>query len=823
MARDPHRFRLHRAGILNVWQYDEQVFDFSDGRLLLRGTNGAGKSKTLEMLLPFVLDGDKARMTATGRQGSQLLWLMTDGATGGSTRTGYLWVELARTDADGVQHVVTCGVGIRHSSSARQATTWQFTVPSACPDLAEPDGTPLSAPRSRERVDALGGQSFEAPRAYKEHVGRLLFGLEPHAYDDLLRLLYWLRQPQVGEDLDPKRLVEMLDEALPALDGDAVRQVGEALDDLQEHGERVEQLAAAAGAVASSAGVYARYAAGVVAERAAAAREAERERSARSRAATAQENALYQLEGELAEAERAKLAAEQARSQARGRVAALEAGPLARNQQVLHEKQRRAEALTGATARAREGERRAVDRAADSRARLERGTTQLAEAGERLTASTARAAEALDACTLTPGLPLAPEPVAQAGLLTDAVPAARRRSTAARAAVAVVRQALHDADQRLASRDAAAQRSAEAEQREEAEEGRLADADREARAAEQAWEEAVRQWVQEQPALGLMPVPAAEAAALAERARAAAQPRLEASRAAESQAAAERVAAQSVLRDVAERRARTVAEVDPLPPPPPLPRPGRDPAQGLPLWRAVDVRDGVLAAPLEAALQASGLLDAQVLADGGWRLADDVLLSAASVDGPGVHGLNVDGLGVDGPTLLDVLHVDLPDGSPVTGEVVEHVLRSVSLTDSVTEPKGPPAVGRDGSWRLGPLSGRAEKPQAQYVGSAAREGERARRLAELDRQAEQAGQARDAAVRAEREAAAAQSALRSWLREQPSDAALRATAVRRDERGVARDARWFLSVKVAHLQILAVAARATCHGCVVTATSKSGA
>jgi ribonuclease BN (tRNA processing enzyme) len=38
MARNPHRFRLHRAGILNVWQYDEQVFEFADGRLLLRGT-----------------------------------------------------------------------------------------------------------------------------------------------------------------------------------------------------------------------------------------------------------------------------------------------------------------------------------------------------------------------------------------------------------------------------------------------------------------------------------------------------------------------------------------------------------------------------------------------------------------------------------------------------------------------------------------------------------------------------------------------------------------------------------------------------------------
>ncbi|MGH8971336.1 MAG: TIGR02680 family protein, partial [Actinomycetes bacterium] len=269
MARNPHRFRLHRAGILNVWQYDEQVFEFCDGRLLLRGTNGAGKSKTMEMLLPFVLDGDKARMTATGRQGSQLLWLMSEGASTGGMRTGYLWVELVRVDADGLQHVVTCGVGIRHSTSARQVTTWQFTVPTAVPALSEPDGTPLSAPRCRELVESLSGRNFESPRDYKQHVGQLLFGLEPQAYDDLLRLLYWLRQPQVGEDIDPARLVAMLDESLPALDEDDVRQVGEALDELAEHGERLDRLRAAAVAVAGSADVYARYAATLLRERAA--------------------------------------------------------------------------------------------------------------------------------------------------------------------------------------------------------------------------------------------------------------------------------------------------------------------------------------------------------------------------------------------------------------------------------------------------------------------------------------------------------------------------------------------------------------------------
>src|SRR5690606_15488885 len=122
MAGD-HRFRITRAGVLNVWQYDEQVFDFADGRLLLRGTNGAGKSKTMEMLLPFVIDGDTRRITASGRHQTSLLWLLMDGYDGQS-RTGYVWVEFSRTAVDGRPETLTCGVGMRATAAARNATSW---------------------------------------------------------------------------------------------------------------------------------------------------------------------------------------------------------------------------------------------------------------------------------------------------------------------------------------------------------------------------------------------------------------------------------------------------------------------------------------------------------------------------------------------------------------------------------------------------------------------------------------------------------------------------------------------------------------------------
>ena len=777
MARNPHRFRLHRAGILNVWQYDEQVFTFCDGRLLLRGTNGAGKSKTMEMLLPFVLDGDKARMTATGRQGSQLLWLMSDGATSGGTRTGYLWVELVRVDADGGEHVVTCGVGIRHSTSARQVTTWQFTLPTAVPALSEPDGTPLSAPRCRELVESLSGRTFESPRDYKQHVGQLLFGLEPQAYDDLLRLLYWLRQPQVGEDIDPARLVAMLDESLPALDEDDVRQVGEALDELAEHGERLDRLRAAAAAVAGSAEVYARYAATLLSERAAEALGAERERLSRARAVSGQEAAVARVGEELVAAESAESDAREAVARATSTVQALEAGPLARNQQVLQEKQRRVQELADAARVAAAAAERAAQRAEDSAARVSRGTAELSDLSGHLSAGTSEIAGLLRACALESSLPTATEGLPQALALAVEVPGARQAVSTARAAVTVVREATLHVEEVTGRRDAAAHRAAEAESREEQAAGRLADTEREVERLSSGWADAAHAWAAERPELPVaVPVPHPAALEDLQRAvRAAVAPVLEQLDGERSAAAARRAAATEQTLALQDRRTQVLAEREPAPPPPALPRPGRDPAHGLPLWRLVDVAPGVDAAPLEAALQSAGLLDAQVLADGsmlGLSALDTVLSPLPRLSGT---------------TLRAALVPDVPAGSPVDGEIVARVLDSVLLLPSVAESDGPPAIGHDGSWRLGPAHGRAAKPVAQYIGAAARAAERARRLADIDAQMAASRLEVREATGAEQAAAEQIHDLRDWVDRLPSWDQLRRAWIRIDERTAERD------------------------------------
>jgi uncharacterized protein (TIGR02680 family) len=777
MSRNPHRFRLHRAGIFNVWQYDQQVFEFCDGRLLLRGTNGAGKSKTMEMLLPFVLDGDKARMTATGRQGSQLLWLMSDGSTPGGSRTGYLWVEFSRVDPDGERHVVTCGIGIRHSASAKQVTTWQFTVPAVVPSLSEPDGTPLSAPRCREMVETLAGRSFESPRDYKQHVGQLLFGLQPQAYDDLLRLLYWLRQPQVGEDIDPARLVTMLDESLPALDEDAVRQVGEALDDLAEHGERLERLRGAAQAVAGAADVYARYAATLLRERASEALGAERERAARARAVSQEETAVTRAAEELAEAKADETRSREAVSQAESRVHALEGGPLARNQHVLREKQRRAEELAAAARVAAASAQRAASRAEDSTDRVVRGSSELSFLGIQLAAGTTEAAGVLRACALESTLPTAIDGVPQAVALGEEISTARQSVSNARAAVTVVREATTLVDQAAARRDAAAQRAAEAEAREEHAAGRLADTEREVLDRSLTWTSAAVEWAAQRPDLAIV-VPRPEPAALDElprAVRAAVAPLLKQLADEQAVAAARRSAAATLTHRLLDRRAHVLAERDPAPPTPPLPRPNRDPSRGLPFWRLIDVIPGFDAALLEAALQSAGLLDAQVLADGS-------LLGPADLD-----TVLTPLPALSGPTLRDVFVADVPAGSAVDRETVARLLDSVLLLDTVCDAEGPPAIGRDGSWRLGPALGRAEKSVAQYIGSAAREAERVRRLAEVDEllSASQ-GEMQDAAA-AEQTVADEIASLQEWTDRLPSGEQLRAAWIRIDERAAERD------------------------------------
>ena len=83
--------------------------------------------------------------------------------------------------------------------------------------------------------------------------------------------------------------------------------------------------------------------------------------------------------------------------------------------------------------------------------------------------------------------------------------------------------------------------------------------------------------------------------------------------------------------------------------------------------------------------------------------------------------------------------------------------------DQRTATDAPRSIGADGGWQLGPLTGRAGKPAAQYIGATARAAERARRLAELDASMAEQRQLRELAAGAEAAAAGAARGIESWL------------------------------------------------------------
>lgn len=791
---DPHRFRLSRAGVLNVWQYDQQIFEFADGRLLLRGANGAGKSKTLEMLLPFVLDGDRLKITASGRHHTSLPWLMLDGVDS-TSRVGYVWVEFARETSDGEREMYTCGVGIKASKTSNQATAWYFTTPRAIGiDLVlEDEAGPLSRDQCRAVVEP-DGHFFDSPRTYKHHVGQSLFGLDPDRYDELLRLLYWLRQPQVGEELEPSRLADNLSMSLPELDQDAIRAMGDTLDQLADLGEKLDRRTRSSEALAEFCAVYSRYTGDVTAARAQAFLDAHREHQRRVREAEGAHREQVRLEAELAAAAQDGAAARQQQAATAARLRELEVSSEARSQAALIQLGQRASQLDDAARRAETGARRDSERANSLRSRAEVDAAAVCAQSRAVGSAGQELAPELSRCALPVSLPLpaallaprladradAESLAAALAELVASLAAVRPAAGAALAAVKVVEAALAEAVEADRSRDRADRDAALAERQHEVAEGRRLEAQAVADAAGSAYADGLAAWMAD-PRGTPVALPAQLDRPVVETMRASVRSATAAdmavARDAERAAAVRLEHAERVVSDLHDQRAAVEAEHDPTPPSPPLPRSGRDQAAGAPLWRLTDFAAGVAAgdrAGLEAALQSSGLLDA-------WLRADGALLDPATYD------VVVDvGPPAAGRSLADVLEAARDDGQ-VPVETVTAVLRRVALVDDAASYDGPAAVGFDGSWRLGVLHGRASKEAPQYVGAGARAAERARRLAAIDALLAEAVELLASAAEAASSLTRRRAELDAWLDDLPSAQPLLTAWTRLDERAAAAD------------------------------------
>ena len=195
-----------------------------------------------------------------------------------------------------------------------------------------------------------------------------------------------------------------------------------------------------------------------------------------------------------------------------------------------------------------------------------------------------------------------------------------------------------------------------------------------------------------------------------------------------------------------EEEARGLGRGEYLPPPAPHTRDqtARNVRAGAPLWTLCDFAgnlDEGARAGLEAALEASGLLDAWVTPDG--RLSRMVRYDAQlAIDTGAPHQVTA--------ALAGWLLPSVDEKSAVSAEVVARALTLIGAGDGA----GPCWVALDGRWQLGPLHGRFGKPSAVHIGEMARQRRRRERLASIAVEVETLNQER-ARVRFEREKLAA--------------------------------------------------------------------
>ena len=721
------RWQPLRLGLVDMFYYDDEQFWFHDGRLLLRGNNGTGKSKVLALTLPFLLDGSllPRRVEPDADPKKRMEWnLLLGGAHASSERTGYSWIEFGRVDADGTERFTTLGIGLKAAAGRGVVKTWYFTTSRRIGDLRLMDETRTVLADARLR-DALAGdgQVHATQEAYRRAIDEALFRLGEERYAALVDLLIQLRQPQLSKRPDEKALSAALTEALAPLDQAVVADVAESFRSLEEERAGIADARETLKAAEDFLKLYRAYARVAGRRHTTAVRVVNStfEHAGRN-LRTAQEQ-LADAQEDEASLDRAKQEGEERHGALQGQEKALRESPEMKDAARLEQ----AEKAAGDSERAARG---AASEAGRARARAQRDGIEAAE-------TVRRHDDALTAATQHDQT--AAQLAVEAGLAADHPTisqdenAARRAMTRRREQIAHVRRFADRAS--AAAGEAARGRSAldDAEAAKTTRAEQLQSAAAEVEEAVAGYRDRVRDYLS---GLSVM-VPAAGLDELAQAGE-------DWARSLDGESpvrSAVEAAASAALDDLSRRKVTAEYERDRLdhhlgeiraqiadleagsdPEPPAAPgreSSARDGAPGAPMWRLTDFADDVAGADragIEAALQSAGLLDAWLFPDGTLSAHGDVVLGSGGPElAPGV-------------SLAALLVPAVGPDAAVPAAVVAGVLARVGLGESSGAALWVDAAG---GWGAGPARGTWGKERAEYVGAGAREATRRENLARL--------------------------------------------------------------------------------------------
>ncbi|MFI7524935.1 SbcC/MukB-like Walker B domain-containing protein [Nocardia salmonicida] len=794
------RFVPTRAGIVNLWDYRDQEFSFADGRLVLRGPNGSGKTKALEVLFPFVLDGriEPRRLNPFAGEErtmkSNLLYRKQESAY------SYVWMEFARGSWDDPE-TVTVGIGMRATRSSDKVTRWYFVADGRAGvdfSLIGPDDRPLTRKQLAEQIgsDAI----VDRPVEYRAAIDARMFGLGVQRYDQLINLILTLRRPQLAKNLDPRGLSQALTDGLRPLDEQLILDAARSFSDMEEVGRTLDGLVQADTATRRFVDVYRKYLA-VQAKT-----DVDQLRT-RLDAVTNASTALFaatalrtRRDTDRTEAETRAENADHAYEQAIADRENLQRSSAYEGKQQLDD-------LADAVRRLETSAAAHRDKAAEAAHTLQRRAEEASRATEAVRTAAAaliRGEDAVRAAAEEAGIDWTPPSAEGRG---DQFTAAVRGHAEERDAdVRAVRKALGKWETAAADRTRSERLAERAIELRDSAAAEVAHAEAAVTLARSESAAALRTWwntntevfapvaeLDGVPAEGGGPVDRGRAAGLFEALDTAlagagvadiasasevlaerCEPLQEQIRTRRQEARSRASAAAARREALAAERAQIAAQRDDAPPPHPARTGVREGLPGAPLWQLVRFADSVSAqdaAGIEAALQSGGLLDSWIC---GPTLPADIdsdhfLLPLPVDQRP------------SGRTLADVLVVEEDSAAlTVPTETVAAVLASIAVHDAAQphspDPTAAPGaasctgarltalttaetphvvIGLAGSFRQGVLVGHHHKPEAEFIGTTARARRRESRLAEIEAAIEATAAEHDAA-RAEDASATAQ-------------------------------------------------------------------
>lgn len=756
----PARWRMNRAGLLNFWHYDEAEFQLEDGRLILRGANGSGKSVTMQSFLPLVLDGDKRphRLDPFGSRDRRIeYYLLGDGDRGKNDAIGYLWMEFYHS---GTGLYKTIGIGLR-ARRGGQVGFWGFALEDGRRinrdfwlydrHLWLETGTrvPLGRRELEEKIGS-GGQVVQEQAAYRDLVNRLLFGFpDAESYQDLLQLMIQLRSPKLSKDFKPSAIYEILTDALPPLQEEELRPLSEVLEDMDQIADRLDEIRMHRRDLAKLQHQYDRYNRFMLYTLSARCLERNAEYGKLA-------DAVRRTEAEAAEAARQKAAAEAALAglEQRMQTARAELDVLENHEAIG--KQRELQTTRERLAETDRNLALAGERLARQRARLDDLERRLAAAGEEAERTGREQRDLLQELeAIARDMEFAEHDVYHRywsrGLPEDEGwrdpwrRDLRRHRDALEAALETARQEREAARaaQELERALGEARKERDEAEREHAAQERFLEREKEQlRDAIVGWRQSLRRlWIDDETVREVFAAISEFGGEHAdpERLRAPVRSAYEVQRTALFEARARIAQERKRLEEEKDRLQREKQawerEREPEPVRPETrrkARAGRPPGTGAPLFAACDFRPHLSEeekARLEEALERAGLLDAWISPDGRIGALGDDEEELWIVPQP--HEI--------GYTLADLLVPVPPEDSGLSPETVDAALRTFLWDDSESAGQavelagdgGMAVIGVSGRFRLGPLAGQvARKERAEFIGKETR---RRTRLMEISR------------------------------------------------------------------------------------------